>query len=542
MIFLDAGSVGAPKFNVKDVVCEKKVEIFDTTLRDGSQSSLIHLSIKDKLEIAQHLDRLGVDYIEGGWPNPKKMDDLEFFKKAKSLGLKAQLAVFGSTCLAKNRMQVENDKFFKCLLKADTAIVVIFGKSWDLHVKKVLKVRLKDNLDMIERSVRFLKSCGKKVFYDAEHFFDGYKANRVYAIQTIRAAIKGGADKIVLCDTNGGTLTHELGNIILEVKPTLKVPWGIHCHNDSGVAVANSLEAVRLGATQVQVTLNGYGERCGNTNLCEIAPNLLKMGNKISVDREKIKNLTEISRLVAEIVNVPLAENAPYTGSYAFHHKAGTHSDGVSKVHESFEHVPPDSVGNSRGYLLSTQAGRATVCEVLKELGFGFAKNNPIVSRVLKKLEEKEKEGIAFETAYGSFYLLALKAMGKFKAPFTVRDKDWKINIDGGKLVPSILKVKIDGRAKKELVAAEGDGPIDSFTHALRKALEVDFPVVSSIKLTDYKVRILNGNKGTAARTRVLINWEREGLVTQTMGVSTNIIKASVIAIVNAFVFFILKG
>ena len=397
-----------------------QVKIYDTTLRDGTQGEGISFSVEDKLKIAKKLDDFGIHYIEGGWPgsNPK---DIDFFNKVRQLALKnAVVTAFGSTRRAK--IKAEEDMNIKTLLEARTKAVTIFGKSWDLHVKDVLRTTMEENLNMIEDSVRFLAAKGRTVFYDAEHFFDGFKHNRHYALSTLQRASAAGAEVIVLCDTNGGTMPYELESIVSEVKKKIKTPLGIHTHNDSGMAVANSIMAVKSGCVQVQGTINGYGERCGNANLCEIIPNLkIKMGIE-AVSDKKLRQLTEVSHYVSNVANLTPHTNAPYVGRSAFAHKGGMHVDAVKKNPVSFEHIEPDMVGNSRRILVSELSGKSNIVSKAKELGVDLNSDTPQIHQILKTIKNLEYEGYEFESADGSFELLIKKALGKHKTFFNLID------------------------------------------------------------------------------------------------------------------------
>jgi len=513
----------------------KTVEILDTTLRDGAQAEGIAFSVSDKLRIAQKLDDLGVNYIEGGWPNPSNPRDIEFFQRARDeLELRhATLAAFGSTCRA--HIDPEDDPNLRALVEADTPTVVVFGKSWDLHVTEVLRTDLDENLRMIEDSVRFIKRHNREVIYDAEHYFDGYKADPEYALATLDAALSGGADRIVLCDTNGGTMLWEFAEITENAMKQTKAPFGVHVHNDSGLAVANTLEAVRLGVDHVQGTINGYGERCGNCNLCTIIPDLeLKMGIKCLHDG-RLQALTETARLVAALLLQSHDHRQPYVGASAFAHKGGTHVDGVAKITRSFEHVDPKSVGNERRILLSDQAGSSTVLIKLKKLRPGLTKNDPVVREVLRKLKEREHQGYQYEAAEGSFELLAHKVMGTYRKLFDL--KGFRVIIEKSEgqsqaRSEATIKVEVDGRVVH--TAADGNGPVNALDNALRKALLEFYPHLANIQLTDFKVRVLDETEGTAAAVRVLIDSKDNGDAWGTVGVDPNIIEASWEALVDS--------
>ena len=514
-----------------------KVKIYDTTLRDGTQAEGISFSLEDKVKIAQKLDKLGIHYIEGGWPgsNPK---DIKFFQKMKRMKLEnAQLTAFGSTRRAK--YPVEKDPNIRALLKSGTRVVCIFGKSWDLHVKAALRISLEENLKLIKDSVSYLRKKKKEVIYDAEHFFDGYKANPAYALKTLVAAQE--ADCIVLCDTNGGTLPFELSKIMREVRKKIKISLGIHAHDDSGLAVANTLTAVQEGALQVQGTINGLGERCGNVNLCSVIPNLqVKMGIDC-IKKKQLARLTEVSRYVAELANLPRNERQPFVGNSSFAHKGGIHVSAVKKDPRTYEHILPELVGNHRRILVSELAGRSNILYKAKEYGLNLEKKTPQTVKVLENLKRLEDEGYQFEGAEGSFELLMKKALGKYKSLFDL--EGFRVTVekrkDGTLNCEATIKVKVEGI--EEHTAAEGDGPINALDNALRKALEEFYPSLKSVRLTDYKVRVLDVKAGTAAPVRVLVEARDKKGTWGTVGVSTNIIEASWQALVDSLEYKLLK-
>uniref|UniRef100_A0A7C3RUP7 Citramalate synthase n=1 Tax=Dictyoglomus thermophilum TaxID=14 RepID=A0A7C3RUP7_DICTH len=518
-----------------------KIFLYDTTLRDGAQSERISFSLEDKIRIAQKLDEFGFDYIEGGWPgsNPK---DLNFFKRIKEIPLKkAKIAAFGST----RRAQVtpEDDANLKSLLESETPVVTIFGKTWDLHVMEVLKTTLDNNLKMIYDSVKYLKSHNKEVIYDAEHFFDGFKSDSEYALATLDAAVEGGADWIVLADTNGGTLPWEVEEIMKKVKERIKVPLGIHTHNDSGVAVANSIIAVREGATQVQGTINGYGERCGNSNLCTIIPILqLKMGYEV-LPEDKLAQLTDLANWVSEVANLPPDPTAPFVGRSAFAHKGGVHVNAVLKNPRSYEHIDPSKVGNKRRFLISELSGTSTIVSKVKELNIDIDRDSPLAKMILEQITHLENEGYYFEGAEASFELLVRHALGQETKLFDLiglRVIIEKIGDKGETITEATLKLKIGDNVVH--VAADGDGPVHALDQALRKALIEFYPELKNIHLSDFKVRVLNGGAGTAAKVRVLIDSSNfKGETWSTVGVSTNIIEASWEALVQSIEYGILK-
>ncbi len=518
----------------------KDVKLYDTTLRDGAQTEGISYSVNDKLRIVEKLDDLGIHYIEGGWPgsNPK---DMAFFKAVKKLKLKnAQVASFGSTRRANTN--VSRDANVRGLIEAGTKIITIFGKSWDLHVKDVFRVPLEENIKMISETVSYLKSKGKTVFYDAEHFFDGYKSNPDYAVKTVFAARDAGAECIILCDTNGGTITSELVEITKDVLAKLDCPVGIHCHNDCGMAVANSVAAVQAGCEQVQGTFNGYGERCGNADLVSVIGNL-KLKLKIDcISNAKLKELTEASRYIAEISNVKQQENQPFVGNSAFTHKAGIHINAIMKNPVTYEHVDPHLVGNKRRLLVSELSGKSSIllkAEAL-ELDLDLTKEAPKTKKILNLLQKLEHEGYHFEAAEGSLELLLKRAFKKYKRFFELEGFKVVTEHKGNKLVSeATIKVKVNN--VEEHTAAEGDGPINALDNALRKALLEFYPALAEMHLSDFKVRVLEEKAGTAAKVRVLIQSQDAKDSWWTIGVSENIIEASWNALVDSIEYKLLK-
>ncbi len=510
----------------------QKIEIYDTTLRDGSQREGVSLSVSDKLKIAEKLDEFGVAYIEGGWPgsNPK---DMEFFDRAAKMKFKnARLCAFGSTRKPGNK--AEEDGNLQALIEAGTDTVTIFGKSWDFHVRDALKTTLEENISMIEESIAYLKSLGREVIYDAEHFFDGYKANPEYALATLEAAAGGGADKIVLCDTNGGLMPWELTVFMEDVKARVSVPLGIHAHDDAGMATANSLLAVKAGVGQVHGTINGYGERCGNANLCTIIPNLqLKMHCPV-VSREQLMGLTRLSRFIAELANIAPADQQPYVGFNAFAHKGGIHVDAVSKKPATYEHAEPEQVGNQRRILVSELGGRSSITFKASKNNINLEKGHPDTASVLNRIKEMEHYGYQFEGAEGSFELLVLKMMKAYRPLFQLEGFRMIIEkrADGQLYSEATIKVRI-GDVQVH-TAAEGNGPVNALDNALRKALEGVYPALKKIKLTDFKVRVIDGVDGTGAQVRVLIESCDDQISWGTVGVSPNIIEASWIALVDS--------
>ena len=511
-----------------------KVIVYDTTLRDGAQGEGISFSLPAKIRIARCLDEFGIDYVEGGFAasNPK---DMAFFDEMKKVKLKrAKLAAFGSTRRA--GLAAAQDPGLAAILQTGAPVATIFGKSWLLHVEKVLKTTPEENLKMIADSVRFLKKHRKETIYDAEHFFDGYRDDPDYALRTLAAAADAGADALVLCDTNGGRLTSEVLAITAEVARRFpQARLGIHTHNDSELAVANSLAAVEAGATMVQGTINGYGERTGNANLCSIIPALaLKMDAKLACGPQ-LKKLRSVSLLVDEIADQRPAKSRPFVGESAFAHKAGMHVDAVSKVSKSFEHVDPESVGNERRILMSELSGASNVRLKTGEMGLVFQKDSPAVKDILRKLEHLEQNGYAFESADASFKLLVQKVLKKHVPFFELQGFSVVVQKkDAASKATTTATIKVRVKGKTELTAGEGDGPVDALNDALRKVLHRFYPAIDSVVLQDYHVRILNPETATQATTRVLIDSsdgrERWG----TVGVSENIIEASWEALVDS--------
>ncbi len=517
----------------------QKVKIYDTTLRDGSQGEGISYSVADKVLIAGELDKLGVHYIEGGWPgsNPK---DMEFFLRLAAKPPKnSRLAAFGSP--RKPQIKAADDANVKGLLKSQAEVITIFGKSWDLHVRDVLKTTLEENLEMIKDTVGFLVLRGLTVFYDAEHFFDAYKANSEYALKTLLTAQDAGAAAVVLCDTNGGTLVSEVKEIVSCIRPKIKVMLGIHCHNDAGLAVANSLAAVEAGADMVQGTINGYGERCGNADLIPIIANLKLKLKSDCIGDDKLKELVHVSHFVSEISNMKQRNDQPYVGDSAFAHKGGVHINAVMKNTSTYEHIDPALVGNRRRMLVSELGGKTQVLLQAKDAGFDLAKDDPQAKKILKLVQDMESKGYHFEAAEASFELLLKRALKKYKNFFEL--EGFKVVIEKAshnKLTSeAIIKVKVKG--VKEHTAAEGDGPINALDNALRKALKDFYPTLSKMHLSDFKVRVLNEKAGTAAPVRVLIQSQDEGETWNTIGVSENIIEASWLALVDSVEYKLLK-
>lgn len=512
----------------------KKIEIYDTTLRDGAQGEGISFSGAGKLRIARALEQIGVDYIEGGYAasNPK---DMAFFQELKKEKLRhARVAAFGSTRRAGAR--AGEDPGTLALIETGTPVVTIFGKSWKLHVLDVLKTTEAENMQMIADTVRFLKDRGKEVVYDAEHFFDGYTHDAAYALATLRAAKDAGADRLVLCDTNGGRLPDEIATITRHVVEHFNTGVGIHTHNDSECGVANALSAIRAGAVHTQGTINGFGERCGNANLCAIIPNLrLKMGLGCLREEGGLSQLKEVSQLVYELANMRPDRKAAFVGESAFAHKAGMHVDGIRKNPQSFEHIEPEQVGNRRRILISELSGTSNVFLKAVEMGLNVEKSSPEARQVLQELERLEKAGYEFEAAEASFKMLMQKVLKAHRPFFEL--KGYRVVVekhskDNPTLSEAAVKLSVDG--EKEYTVAEGDGPVNALDHALRKALTRFYPQIADVFLTDYRVRILDPEEHTAAKTRVLIESSDGHHTWSTVGVSENLIEASWEALVDS--------
>jgi 2-isopropylmalate synthase len=518
----------------------KEVKLYDTTLRDGSQTEGISFSVHDKIKIARKLDDLGIRYIEGGWPgsNPK---DREFFNQMKKTRLKnSQLTSFGSTRRA--NIRPEQDENLKNLASAGTEVVTIFGKSWDFHVIHALKTTLEENLKMILDSVKFLQSKGKIVFYDAEHFFDAYKDNAGYALKTLMAAQDAGAQAIILCDTNGGTITSEVKRIVGEVKPHIKVDLGIHTHNDLGLAVANSLAALESGCTQVQGTFNGLGERCGNADLCTLI-GILKTKLKVDcVSDRQLKELTEVSYYISEVSNVKHQDNQPFVGYSAFAHKGGVHIDAMLKNPKTYEHVDPHLVGNRRRILVSELAGKTPIVLKAQEMEMSLDKKSPQAKKVLKLLQDLEHQGYQFEAADASFELLLKRAFKKYKRFFALDSFKVVVEKRPDSRIISEATIRLKVNNDHRLTIADGDGPINALDNALRKALKEFYPTLAKMHLSDFKVRVLEEKAGTAAKVRVLIESQDEDDSWTTVGVHENIIEASWQALVDSIEYKLLKG
>ena len=520
--------------------------LYDTTLRDGTQGENVSFSADEKVKIALRLDDNGMHYIEGGWPgsNPK---DMQFFDLAKRVSFKnARLVAFGST--RKPGIKPEEDSNLTALLNSQTPTVTIFGKSWDLHVEEIMANSLDENLAMIFDSVKYLKDNGRETIYDAEHFFDGYKQNREYAVKTLFAAVKGGADFIVLCDTNGGTLPFEIDAIFREVQKLITdsevvastgvlVRLGVHTHNDCGLAVANTITAVKAGAVMVQGTINGYGERCGNADLTSVIPVLELKMNKPCISDDNLKKLKSLSRYVSETANQVPFNNRPFVGKSAFAHKGGIHVSAVMKAPKAYEHMDPALVGNQRRVLVSDMSGKSNVEYKARELGIELDTNGYDSSKIVAEIKQLEQQGYQFDIADGSFKILMQKFTDQFEPLFTL--ESFRVTIEKNKDRPcsSQATMKISVGGKEEITAAEGYGPVSALDNALRKALDRFFPDLDTMRLVDFKVRVIDGNRGTAAKVRVFIESRDQDQIWSTIGVSEDIIEASWQALADSFQF-----
>jgi 2-isopropylmalate synthase len=514
-----------------------RVFIYDTTLRDGSQGEGVNFSLTDKLNITRRLDDMGIDFIEGGYPlsNPK---DAEYFREVRKLPLKhAQIAAFGMT--RRKNTKADEDVCVQALLEAETPLVTIVGKTWDLHVREVIGTTLEENLAMIADSIACCKAAGREVFYDAEHFFDGYKHNPDYALETLRAAERAGASVLILCDTNGGTLPEDISRVVSAVRNAVGAELGIHCHNDSDVAVANSLAAVACGATQVQGTINGIGERCGNVDLISVIANLaLKRGYDV-LQPESLRRLTELSRYVYETANMNFRPGQAFVGSSAFAHKGGMHTHAVSKLASSYEHMEPALVGNERRILVSELSGQSTI--LTKTAKYQITNDRALMKRILEQVQDLENAGYEFEAAEASFDLIVKRCLGVYVPKF--QRLAYRVNIeadrDGSPITEATVKVLVS--ESRMHTVSEGDGPVNALDGALRKALLPFYPRLAELHLVDYKVRVVNARAETAARVRVVIEWRDGDGVWGTVGVSENIIEASWQALSDAIEYKLFK-
>jgi 2-isopropylmalate synthase len=520
---------------------KREVFIYDTTLRDGVQSEDISFTVDDKIRIVREIDKLGIHYVEGGWPG-SNIRDIKFFQEVKSYKLKnTKLVAFGST-IHKNNTP-ENDPNLKAILDSNVKAVTIFGKSWIIHVKEALKISLEENLRIIRESLESLKQKELEVIYDAEHFFDGFKDDREYALRTLKVASEARVDCIVLCDTNGGTLPNEIQDIFLNVKNHIKVPLGIHTHNDSELAVANTLVAVQAGASQVHGTINGFGERCGNANLCSVIPNIkLKLGIDCISD-EQLTSLKEVSRFVNELANIKPNKHQPYVGDSSFTHKGGIHVNAILKKPETYEHIKPEFVGNQRRVLISELSGKSSVIKKAKEFKIDLKSGDPVVKEILHELKELENKGFQFEAAEASFELLMNKSLKTQKRYFDLigfRVINEKRKGDKSPISEATIQLKVGGEI--EHTAAMGNGPVNALDNALRKALYRFYPKLKEVELLDYKVRVIEKGHGTGSQVRVLIESGDKHDTWGTVGVSENIVEASWQAIVDSLVYKLYKS
>jgi len=522
----------------------KPILLYDTTLRDGTQGENINFSAEDKIAVARRLDRFGIHYIEGGWPGSNPRDRL-FFERARNISFQnAKLAAFGAT--RRPEISPEDDENLAALLDSQTPVVTVFGKSWTLHVEQVMENTLEENLSMIQDTVAYLKLKNREVIYDAEHFFDGYKADADYAVRTLSAALAGGAENLVLCDTNGGTLPHEIEHIIREVSRRLKdAPHaggrtgfpvlGIHTHNDCGLAAANALAAVRAGVTLVQGTINGYGERCGNADLITLIPILaIKLGLPC-IPQENMVQLKRLSRFVSETANIVPLNSRPFVGKSAFAHKGGIHVAAIMKTPRAYEHMDPERVGNNRRVLVSDLSGKSNIEYKARELGIELGGNGHDSRRIVSRIKDLEQEGYQFDAAEGSFRILVQKLTNQFHPFFEL--ESFRVTIEKNRDAPcnaqATIKISVGGQ--EEITAAEGDGPVSALDNALRKALHKFFPQIHGMHLVDFKVRVIDGREGTASKVRVLIDSRNEDHIWSTIGVSKDIIEASWKALEDSF-------
>ncbi len=508
----------------------RRIDIYDTTLRDGSQGEGVNFSLQDKLQITQKLDAVGIDYIEGGYPlsNPK---DEEYFQRVRDLPLAhAKVVSFGMT--RRKECAAEDDTCMQALRDARTPVCTVVGKTSDLHVYEVLRVDEAENLAMIRDSVAFLKAEGRTVFYDAEHFFDGFRANPEFALKTVKAAEESGAAIIVLCDTNGGRMPEEIAAAVEAVRKELRIPVGIHCHNDCELAIANSLAAVDQGAVQVQGTINGIGERCGNADLISVMANLaVKKGYQV-LKNEGVKHLTELSRYVYEIANMNFRSGQPFVGMSAFAHKGGMHVHAVNRLAASYEHISPETVGNERRFLVSELSGRSNI--VAKTDKYRLSHDQALMTRILNRVQDLENEGYQFEAAEASFDLLVRKEAGRYEPAFELHKYRINVETETESEPETEATVKLTVAGKTEHVVAEGDGPVNALDKALRTALTPAYPNLQQMHLVDYKVRVINSTEGTAAKVRVVIESRDDADLWSTVGVSENIIEASWLALVDS--------
>jgi 2-isopropylmalate synthase len=530
-----SGDVAGP--GVRGPQGPDRLIIYDTTLRDGNQAFAVNFSVEDKLKIARKLDELGVHYIEGGWPNPTNPSELEFFKRVKLEGLSARIAAFGMT--KRPRSKPEEDQNLNHLLEAEPDCITIFGKTWKLHVARVLETTPEENLAMIGGSIEYIKAHGYEVIYDAEHFFDGYKDDPSYALETLRVAFESGAEQIVLCDTRGASLPTEVFKATEEVvRKFPRAVVGIHAHNDKGLATANSLFALMAGARHVQGTINGIGERCGNADLIEVLGNAeLSLGIRLGID---LSALSKVSSYVYEIAGLTPNDRQPFVGKCAFAHKGGVHGHAVLKCPEAYEFVDPSILGGSRFILVSSQAGRANLLAKAKEFGYDLERDDPRLARILERVKEMEGEGYHFENADATLDLVLARSLGIDPRYFEI--EGWRVIVSGGKggvSSESTVKLRVDG--EELLTASEGNGPVNAFDLALRKALGSKYRELSKVNLVGYRVREIDVEHGTAAKVRVHIEFEADGRRWSTIGVSTNILEASKEALEDGYLYYLYR-
>ena len=525
-----------------NVMSDKHIWLFDTTLRDGGQTRGVDFSVSDKIAISQALDEFGIDYVEAGWPGANPTDD-QFFEKPPILK-KSSLVAFGMT--RRGGRSTENDPGFNAIINAQTDATCLVGKTWDFHVNTALNISMDENLRMIKESLQAASARGKEPMFDCEHYFDGFKANSDFALECVKAAFDGGARWIILCDTNGGTLTDDVFKIVSETKSFLpQANIGIHCHNDIGLAVANSIAAIKAGARQVQGTINGLGERCGNADLITLIPTLmLKLGYKTSIPEEKISKLLSLSRMVDDRLNLVPNSHAPYVGSAAFAHKGGLHASAAQKDPRTYEHIPPETVGNERSFVISDQIGRSNVLARFSEVGIEIPADDIRIEKLIRDIKEKEYNGWSFDSAEASFELLARKALGQVPDYFSIGrfrvTDERRFNAKGELVVESEATAAITIGSHTQYEVEYGNGPVHAIDKAIRKALIQFYPSLGDVELIDFKVRILEpheGQKGTGAVTRVLIEFkDKNDIIWRTVGVSTNIIDASVMALSDGMV------
>lgn len=523
---------------MKTAETRKRITVYDTTLRDGMQQEGLSLTVEDKISILRLLDRLGVAFVEGGWPGSNPKDGV-FFERAAEIDLNhARLVAFGAT--RRCDRVVEDDGNLRALLAARTPVVTVFGKSWRLHVERVLGTSLEENLRMIGDTVAYLRTANRVVVYDAEHFFDGYRADSGYALQTLERAVEAGADVVVLCDTNGGSVPWEVAAAVREARKRVAVPVGIHAHNDVGLAVANSLAAIHEGAAHVQGTINGYGERCGNADLCTLIPILVFKLGLSCIDEERIVELAPMAEKVSEIANRQLDPQRPYVGRSAFAHKGGVHVDALTKAPESYQHIDPKRVGNRQRIVVSELGGKASIAQKALEFGLSLPGRSPETRAVLGQIKALEERGFQFEAAEASIELLMRRTDPQYRSPFSLQDFHVLVRglPDGGMISEAAVKVEVGGEVMH--TAADGNGPVNALDRAVRKALVPIYPPLGDIRLIDYKVRILDGDAGTAARIRVLITSSNGRRAWSTVGCGTNVIEASWTALADALEYALL--